>query len=99
MWKKFCKAAALEPGGSLVVKSEGHSIALFHAEGRLFAVDNTCPHRGGPLEQGHVDEGVVTCPWHAWTFDLKTGTCGHDSAIKQKTYQVKVEEGEILLDL
>ena len=99
MWKKFCKASAVEAGKSLVVDIEGRAVALFNAGGRFFAIDNICPHRGGPLGEGSLDGTQVTCPWHAWVFDLKTGACDQDETFKQKTYPVKVEAGEIFLEL
>ena len=99
MWKKFCKASALEPGKALVVESDGRTIELFNADGRIFGMDNICPHRGGPLGEGSVDCAQVTCPWHAWTFDLKTGACDQDETFKQKTFQVKIEGGELFLDI
>ena len=61
-------------------------------------LENGCAHRGGPLGEGHVEGTEVTCPWHAWSFDLKTGECTTDPEMKQKTWPVKVEGGEVYLD-
>jgi NAD(P)H-dependent nitrite reductase small subunit len=48
-------------------------IALFKYEGRVYALNNICPHQGAPLHEGFFDDGIVTCPLHAWDFDVKTG--------------------------
>jgi nitrite reductase (NADH) small subunit len=61
------------PGTGLVVEAERHVIAVFNDGGRFYALDNTCTHRGGPLADGEVAEGRVTCPWHGAEFDLATG--------------------------
>ena len=61
------------PGSGKVVVAGGRVLALFNVEGEFYAVDNSCPHRGGPLGEGHLQGKVVTCPWHGWQFDL---TCG-----------------------
>jgi len=77
----------------------GLSIAVFRQrDGRLFATDGTCPHRGGPLAEGIVGGGKVICPFHAWKFDLETGHCLKEDAALQ-TYSVREVDGRILLDL
>ena len=57
------------------VEVEGKRIALFKIGDDLFAVGDTCTHREGPLSEGVVEDGQVTCPWHGATFDIKTGRC------------------------
>ena len=74
---RFVKAASLAdvpPGASRLVEIEGKEIALFNVGGVLYALANTCPHAGGPLAEGTVEEGRVECPWHGAQFDLKTGS-------------------------
>ncbi len=75
------------------------TIAVFRQrDGRLFATDNTCPHRGGPLADGIVGAGKVICPLHARKFDLATGQClGEDLTVR--TYPVREINKRILLDL
>lgn len=51
----------------------GKHIALFNVEGTYYAIDDTCTHKGGPLSEGEVKAGKVTCPWHGSTFDVITG--------------------------
>ena len=64
----FVKVATtneIEPGQARLVDVQGKSIALFNVEGQVFALDNTCTHRGGPLAEGEISGHEVTCPWHA----------------------------------
>lgn len=60
-------------GTGLTVEVGGHPVALFLQEGRLFAVDDGCPHAGGSLGMGIARGPEVTCPWHGMHFDLATG--------------------------
>lgn len=79
------------PGtGKAVVVGE-REIALFNVEGRYYALDNTCPHQGGPLAEGWVDGAAVTCPWHAWTFKLSDGKMTLGDFARVDTFDVRVE--------
>ncbi len=82
-----------------LVKVRGGCIAIFrNAEDRIFALDDTCPHKGGPLSNGIQHGESVTCPLHGWVFDLTTGQAlGADSG-SVRTYKVTVQDGRILLD-
>ncbi|HZT34026.1 MAG TPA: Rieske (2Fe-2S) protein [Bryobacteraceae bacterium] len=73
--------------------------AICHAGGKITALSGVCLHRGGPLGQGQVRDGYVICPWHAWGFHCETGENDYDSSKKVTTYPVKVEGGDILLQL
>lgn len=74
-------------------------IAVFRQrDGQLFAVENTCPHRGGPLADGIVGNGHVICPLHGWKFNLTTGRCqGENAALR--TYAVRAVNQRITLEL
>src|SRR6058998_1637899 len=90
----FVRVAAvtdLQPGQGKVVEAGGQQIALFNCGGTFYAIDNTCLHRGGPLGEGMLEETMVTCPWHAWTYDVTTGVNTIDPNVRVKTYPVKVE--------
>lgn len=64
----------IPPGTGRTVEVQGVWIALFNVDGTFYAMDNACPHAGGPLGEGMLREGgVVECPWHGWRFDVKTG--------------------------
>jgi precorrin-3B synthase len=85
----------LVAGSGLAVEIAGKEYALFREGEAIHAIDNACPHEGAPLAQGEYENGVVTCPWHGWTFNACTGCslspAGHDL----KHYETKVEEGRI----
>ena len=63
----------LASGQGKLVEVHHKRLALFNIEGRYFAIDDVCPHRGGPLSEGELEGGAVVCPWHGAMFDLATG--------------------------
>jgi len=85
--------------GARVVKTENGCIAVFRtAMDRVYALDDKCPHKGGPLSNGIQHGESVTCPLHNWVFDLNSGEAqGADEGFVQ-TYPVLVEAGRILID-
>ncbi len=89
---------AIAPGQGRAFIVRGRVIAVFRQrDGRVFATDNRCPHRGGPLADGIVGDGTVICPLHSWTIDLTTGRCVREKACV-RTYDVRVVSGRLLLD-
>jgi nitrite reductase (NADH) small subunit/3-phenylpropionate/trans-cinnamate dioxygenase ferredoxin subunit len=71
-------------------------VAVFHLEGRYFAMDDLCPHMGASLGAGYVDEeGVVTCPWHAWRFCVRDGKWADNPRLAVDTFEVRVLGDEI----
>jgi nitrite reductase/ring-hydroxylating ferredoxin subunit len=68
------------PGEGRVVTAGDRTLALFNLGDRFHAVDNTCPHRGGPLGEGTLEGTVVTCPWHGWQFDVCSGVSPRNPA-------------------
>ena len=70
---KAAKTGELGENTAKLFEAEGKSIALFHAAGSYYAIDNHCTHVGGPLCEGAVDADAVVCPWHGARFDVKTG--------------------------
>lgn len=89
----------LPEGSSKEVEHQGRVVALFNQGGKIFAMDGICPHAGGPLSEGTIEDGVVTCPWHGWQFRLANGQNVYNSRCVQACYEVRVEGGEILLSL
>ena len=83
--------------GARVVKTAQGCIAIFRtANDQVFAIDDRCPHKGGPLSEGIVHGTSVTCPLHAAVFDLTTGQGTDDWQVK--THAVRVEGGRVMLD-
>jgi nitrite reductase/ring-hydroxylating ferredoxin subunit len=75
----------------------GRHIAVFLVDGVVRAVDDRCPHTGGPLADGQVVDGCVICPWHGWVYELRTGekVVGSHSAGGVGVYEVVVEGNEV----
>jgi nitrite reductase/ring-hydroxylating ferredoxin subunit len=63
----------LAPGGAKQVHVDGKTLALFNLAGTYYAIDDTCPHRGGPLSEGAIEGEQVTCPWHGSVFEITSG--------------------------
>lgn len=88
------------PGNAVRVTVEGRAIAVFNLGPALHAIDAACTHVRGPLEQGRVVEGIVTCPWHGSQFDLTTGAARRGPATQPvKTYPVRVENQKLVIEL
>lgn len=87
--------AELAPGSSKAVEVAGKVIALFNVDGTVFALDNTCLHQGGPLGEGMLEGDVITCPWHMWEYNVRTGEKVDSPSLKVASYEVRVEGDEI----
>jgi nitrite reductase (NADH) small subunit len=83
-----------------IVKTQHGCIAVFRtASDKIFAIDDKCPHKGGPLSNGIQHGESITCPLHNWVFDLNSGEAqGMDNG-HVNTYSIKVEQGRILMDV
>ena len=92
-WITVAQISEIEPGESKVVKLRDDSVAIFNTNGQFYAIDNTCPHQGGPLGEGKVDGEVVTCPWHEWKYNLKTGCPIVTPNVK--TYKLRMDDDAI----
>lgn len=92
---KVLSTADLAEGQGKVVQAGGKAIALFNVGGTVYALDNTCLHRGGPLGEGMLEGNVITCPWHMWEYDVRTGEKVGAPTVKVATYPVQVEGGDI----
>jgi nitrite reductase/ring-hydroxylating ferredoxin subunit len=98
----FVKVADLKevPEGSpKAVKVNGRSIALFQHQGSIYATDNQCPHMGYPLTRGRVRNGVLTCDWHGWSYDMKGGGCFTGGCDDLDTFPVEVRDDAIYVDV
>ena len=97
-WTRAVELDRLQPSRPIAVKLRGKHIALFLHQGEVLACNNRCPHEGYPLVEGVLDaDCVLTCNWHNWKFDLKTGATiyGGDNL---RIYPVKAEDGAVWLD-
>ena len=85
----------LDSRGRAVVLVEGERVALVKVEGEVYAIQDTCPHRGGPLSEGDLEGHVLHCPLHAWPFDVRSGLCPIIRGARIRTYPVRVVGEEI----
>ena len=92
---KVANLSDLEAGTCGTVEAGGKAIALFNVGGTVYALDNTCLHRGGPLGEGTMEDDVVTCPWHMWEYNVRTGENLGDPSLKVASYPVQVDGNEI----
>ena len=77
-------------GGAAIVEVDADlTIAVFRAAEAYYAIDNRCPHKGGPLGEGAVDGRLVTCPWHGFTIDLATGRSPRAPGLRVRTFAVE----------
>lgn len=93
------QTSEIPAGTGKVVSARGTAIALFNLDGAFYAIDNTCPHRGGPLGEAALQETRATCPWHGWQFDVKTGACLSVPSAGVRSYEVRVVGTEIQVAL
>jgi nitrite reductase (NADH) small subunit len=77
----------------------GKTICVANIKGSYSAMDNVCPHRGGPLGQGMIEGGKVVCPWHGWAWDTKTGQADQNCDMKVSIYPLKIENGDVLVEI
>jgi len=87
------------PGTGTVAEINGKSLAVFNVDGIFHVIDNTCVHRGGPLGEGDLDGEVVTCPWHGWEYNVKTGVSVNNPSACVASYPVEIEGTEIKVAL
>lgn len=85
-----CRRDEIPPDGGRTVLVGDKLVALFDDRGNLCAIDDTCPHMGASLAAGHLEDGIVTCPWHAWRFRVCDGTWADNPRIKVPSYEVRV---------
>jgi nitrite reductase/ring-hydroxylating ferredoxin subunit len=94
-WVQVADSNAIAEGSALEVVVEGQILAIFRDGGSLYAIDGMCAHQGGPLADGRVSAGCVTCPWHGWQYELATGIQTINRQPLQQVFQVRELDGRI----
>jgi len=91
----------LEEGGLCPVEADGELVCLARVNGNVYAFTDNCTHISGPLNEGELEDHIITCPWHGAQFDIRTGKVMRGPARQDiLTYPVKVEEdGSVLISL
>jgi len=83
------------PGSARVVQAGEREVALFNVDGTFYATQSQCLHLKGPLGHGRLDGPVLSCPWHGWQYDVRTGENEFDRALVLETFEVVVEDGDV----
>jgi nitrite reductase (NADH) small subunit len=96
---RAAKTNEITPGTIREFQVEGKAIALANVDGKFYAINNTCLHRGGPLGEGAMDGKIVTCPWHGWQYDATTGKVAANPAVGVACYVTDVRGDDIWVDI
>jgi nitrite reductase (NADH) small subunit len=99
-WTDICAIEQIPRRGARVVKTQQGCVAVFRTvDDRVFALEDRCPHKGGPLSEGIVHGASVTCPLHNWTLSLETGEAQGADSGRARTVALAVVEGRVRIDL
>ena len=97
---RICSASELPGEGEVAEFTvQGRALCVARVNGTIAVIDGVCPHEGGPLGEGIVEDGRVVCPWHAYAFDPRTGVSDQDPEVKAEVFKAKIESGELLASL
>lgn len=94
-WIEVALSNAVGEGTAIEKLVDEQILAIFRYQGTLFALDGMCAHQGGPIAEGKVEAGCVTCPWHGWQYELATGIQTINRQPLQRTYPIREREGKI----
>ena len=89
--------SSLPPGAVTEAMAGENPYAVCNVAGELHCLDGVCPHAGGPLGQGTLNDNMLTCPWHGWEYDCRTGVNDFDPDVRVAKFPVKVEDGQIYI--
>jgi nitrite reductase/ring-hydroxylating ferredoxin subunit len=97
---KVATTGELTPGQAKLVQAQGRRIALFNRDGAYYAIEDTCPHRGGPLSEGQVEGSAVICPWHGAKFNITTGeVLGPPARAGVASFRTRVSGSDVEVEL
>jgi nitrite reductase/ring-hydroxylating ferredoxin subunit len=94
-YETVARVEEVEPGTVRTVRAGERELALARIGDEFYATQPQCLHLQGPLGEGRLEDHVLTCPWHGWQYDVRTGENEFDRAIRLETYEVRVEDGEV----
>ena len=97
----FVRAARTQdvpPGKIYEFQVAGQAVAIANVNGKFFAINNTCMHRGGPIGQGELTGKIVTCPWHSWQYDVTTGKLASNPSVGVQCYPLQIRGEDIWVD-
>jgi nitrite reductase (NADH) small subunit len=94
---RICSAAEVPSEGAKLVTLGQQELAIIAYDGKFYAVENFCPHKGGPLGLGQVKNGVITCPWHRFRFELESGKSVTNPAMRASIRRVVVDGEDLIV--
>jgi nitrite reductase (NADH) small subunit len=97
-FERAAKAAEVPAGSVKEVQVGGKAVALANVGGTFYALDGVCLHRGGPLGQGQLEGEIVTCPWHGWQFQVRTGKAVQNPNAGVACYRTEIRDDEVYVD-
>ena len=95
---RVAKKDDVPPGKIYEFQVGGSAIAIANVAGKLHAINSICAHQGGPLGEGELEGQIVTCPWHAWQYDVTTGKVVQSPTLGVECYAVEVRGDDIFVD-
>jgi len=97
---RICSESELPPEGEVAEFTvQGRALCVAHIGGAVAVLDGVCPHEGGPLGEGIVEDGKVVCPWHGYPFDVHTGATEQDPDLKVEVLESSLVGGDVLVKL
>jgi nitrite reductase (NADH) small subunit len=97
---RICSQSELPPAGQVrEFTAQGRALCVANVDGVVSVLDGTCPHEGGPLGEGIIEDGKVVCPWHGYAFDARTGATNNDPDVNAEVLEAMVEGGELRVKL
>jgi len=88
---RVADSSEVPPGSAKACVVGGRQVALFNVDGAFYALENVCPHQGAPLTDGYLEGPLLTCSWHAWCFDVRTGNMSLADIKVIPVYDVRVD--------
>jgi nitrite reductase/ring-hydroxylating ferredoxin subunit len=93
------RVADFVAGRGRMVVVNGRHVALFRLDDGFFAIDNLCLHQAGPLCDGDIERGVVTCPWHGWSYEIRSGTLVQDPRVGVSKHNTRIVGDDVQVQL
>src|SRR5262245_61979523 len=99
----FCRTTEINPNESksfFLVNGTGKKseIAVFHISDKYYAISNRCKHVGGPLSEGELKDGIVTCPWHGWKYSVADGKSPHKGGDSVDSFETRIVNGRLYVN-